>query len=387
MDLSLQESVLVIVSVLLTATAFNVALYFGYGKKVAYLFFAFYCLFHCFKIYLKTYPEEQELIPFLSLNGYELVYISVILGMLSLSVFLAYYFTIPYRRQFVAFYLASAVLYFFFLHELEFIKFSLIIALAQSIYVVVKYSKGYLVLLGILGFAFCVWLGWQGALNYGYFVGAIFLILCMVLSSSIELARQNREYNETIIRASRLENQLLKSTIQPHFIMNSLTSLQELIEQEPSKASKFVLELSRVFELFAKISDRKLIPINDELDLISAYLEIMGVRKNISFQLERIDLTEDDAIPPGVLLTLVENGLTHGYEDREEGRFSIARKEDDSTLTYSVFNDGKASSGASNNGTGINYVISRLKESYADRFDFQSYPDSNGWLSTITLWK
>lgn len=385
MDFSLHESMLVIVSVLLSAACFNVALFFGYGKKLPYLFFSFYCLFHCFKIYLKTYPNDQVLL--LGLSAYDLVYLSVIMGMFSLSIFLAYYFSIPHRKWFIGLYGLVAILFFLFVEELGFIKLSLAIAIAQGLYVVLRQKRGYLVLLGLLGFYLCVWLGWQGLINYGYFGGVIFLIFCMVISFSMELARQNSEYHDTILRASRLENQLLKSTIQPHFILNSLTSLQELIEQEPQKASKFVIDLSRIFELFAKISEKKLIPIHDELSLINAYLDVMGIRKNMSFTLEQDNLSSDDVIPPGVFLTLVENGLTHGYENRESGVFAISRTEDQDSLTYTIFNDGNNDPKEANTGTGLNYVMMRLKESYRNNFEFKSMPEANGWLSTIVLWK
>ena len=387
MDFSLHESILIIVSVLFTAASFNLALYFGYGKKLAYLFFSFYCLFHCFKIYLKTFPNEQVLISSFGLTAYQLVYLSVVLGMLSLSTFLAHYFNIPYRKWFLGLYVFTSTLFLLFVEELAFIKLSLIIAIAQITYVVIAKRKGHLVLVGLLGFVFCVWLGWQNFLNYGYFVGVIFLIFSMVLYSSIELAKRNKEHQATILRASRLENQLIKSTIQPHFILNSLTSLQELIDSEPKKASEFVFELSKVFELFAKISEKKLVPINDELNLIDAYLEIMGVRKNMSFRLEKENLLDEDSIPPGVFLTLIENGLTHGYEDRKKGFFSISRKEDERSLTFSIFNDGNTEGKENETGTGMSYVISRLQESYSNKFDFDSAPQNNGWLSTIVLWK
>lgn len=386
-DFTLHESILVIVSVLVTTACFNIAFYFGYGKKLAYLFFAFYCLFHCFKIYLKTYPNEQTLIPFLNLNAYQLVYLSVILGMLSLSIFLAHYFSAPHKIWFILSYLIISVFFFFYVDELEFIKFSLLVAIAQSLYATVKTKKGYFILLGLLGFAFCVWLGWQQLLTQGYFTGAIFLILCMVLSSSIELAKQNREYQETRVRASRLENQLLKTTIQPHFILNSLTSLQELIEQEPERASRFIQELSKVFELFAKISHQKLIPIHDEISLISSYLDIMSARKDVTFRLRTENLSESDDIPPGVFLTVIENGITHGYENKKVGVFTVSKDQQGTTTTYTISNDGNSQGSEEISGTGFNYIISRLQESYQDKFQFESNATENGWISKIMVWK
>jgi len=387
MDFTLHESILVIVSVLLTAACFNIALFFGYNKKSPYLFFAFYCIFHCFKIYLKTYPDEEILVPLLNLNAYQLVYLSVIFGMLSLSTFLAYHFSLPYTTWFLGIYVVVSFFFFFFIEELDYIVFSLIVAITQTIFSSVQNKNALLILLGLLGFAFCVGLGFRDMLNWGYFVGVIFLIFCMALSSSIELAAQNREYQEALLRSSRLENQLLKTTIQPHFILNSLTSLQELIESDPAKASHFVQDLSKEFKLFAKISDQDLIPVSDEIELVASYLKIMSIRKSTAFKLNIANLSEDDDIPPGVFLTLIENGITHGYENRKEGLFSISKAKEGEAKVYSITNDGEVNQSAEQMGMGHNYVIARLRETYGNKFKFESFANDNGWLSKITVWK
>ncbi|MEO1486651.1 MAG: histidine kinase [Bacteroidota bacterium] len=381
---SFQESMLVIVSILATAACFNIALFFGYGKAKSYLFFAFYCVFHCFKIYLKTFPDDAILVA--NLNAYQLVYLSVVLGMFSLSTFFALYFKLPFIRSFLLGYVGAAALFLLFIPELGFIQFSLGVAVAQVVLAAVQGQKATIMLFGILGFAFCVWLGWNNLLNFGYFAGVIVMIFAMVLATSMELARKNNLYHQMQLRATRLENQLLKSTIQPHFILNSLTSLQELIAMDSKKASEFVQELSTVFDLFAKISDQKFIPIHQEIALVQAYLDIMGLRKSVAFELSVQDMPQEDLIPPGILLTLVENGVTHGYENREKGVFRITKEHLDTGEMYAVGNDGNPTMAEVQNGTGLNYVMARLKESYGDKFTFESLPQTSGWLSKITIW-
>ncbi len=386
MNFTLNESILVIVSILVTSGCFNVALYFGYHRKLAYLFFAFYCFFHCFKIYLKTYQDNEILIPLFSLTAFELVYLSVLMGMISLSAFLALRFEQPHKSLLIPVYIMVSLCFFFFIEELHYIFFSLGIAMIQSIYALRANKNAMLILVGLVGFAICEGLALAGVLNWGYFVGVIFLILCMVLSSSIELAAQNKEYQNALLRSARLENQLLKTTIQPHFILNSLTSLQELIEHDPQKASNFVHDLSKEFELFAKISDRNLIPVMDEIALINSYIGIMSVRKSVRFELKTENLSDSDDIPPGVFLTLIENGISHGYENRTKGTFRISKFENGNSIVYRVSNDGDVSGEFNNSGIGLNYVLARLKESYGENFKFESSAVSFGWQSTINIW-
>lgn len=384
-NLTLHESLLIIVSVLVTAGCFNIALYFGYHRRLTYLFFACYCLFHVFKIWLKTFPEEQILIPWLNLSAFDLIYLSVLAGMISLNTFISYHFEFTYRKKLSLLFGVLGLVFYFWLPEISFIRFAMLVALVQTISGIGKSNSGYILLVGLTGFVLTTELGIQGFLNYGYFVGVIFFVFSMMLAAGIELARRNKSYQETMLRSSRLENQLLKKNIQPHFILNSLTSLQELIESDPDKASEFVLHLSREFELFATISNKKLISVMDELKLVESYLKVMSIRKSIDFELKVSHIKETDQIPPGVLLTLVENGITHGFEDRATGTFQIIKEEDDKGCKYSVMNDGNSQDGNSGQGMGLSYILARLEESYAHNFKFESKAIPEGWISTINI--
>lgn len=386
-NLTLHESLLIIVSVLVTAGCFNIALYFGYHRRLTYLFFACYCLFHVFKIWLKTFPADELLIPALNLSAFDLIYLSVLAGMISLNTFVAYHFEVSYRKKLALLFVLAGLIFYFWLPEISFIRFGILLALAQTISGIRTNKSGYILLIGVAGFALTTELGNQGFLNYGYFMGVIFFVFSMMLAAGIELARRNKSYQKTLLRSTRLENRLLKKNIQPHFILNSLTSLQELIESDPDKASEFVLHLSREFELFATISNKKLISVMDELKLVESYLKVMSIRKSIDFQLKVSHVEETDEIPPGVLLTLVENGISHGFEDKTRGVFEIIKQEDDKLCKYSVSNDGNSQESDTGQGMGLSYILARLEESYASHFKFESKALPEGWISIISIFK
>lgn len=379
------ESLLIIISVLGTTFCFNLVLYFGYHKRVAYLFFAFYCLFHIFKIYLKTFPEGEKLVPFVPLTTSDFIYLSVLLGMVSLNTFLLYHFALSYKRYMVILLLGMSAVSFFILEENTYILMSLGVAFLQTLWAWKKNREVGIVLCGVTGFSLCVILRVTGYMPYGYFIGIIFFIFCMFLSTGIELARQQKEHKQVLLRSFRLENQLLKKSIQPHFLFNSLTSLQELVETDPVKAGIFLEDLSGEFELFSTISHKKQIPVKDELKLVRHYLSIMAVRKNAVFNLNTENLDEEENIPPGVFLTLVENGITHGYENRGTGNFTISEKKDKNSRQYTIFNDGAGNGAVSDRGMGIPYVVSRLEESYGKKFDFSSFPCRGGWMAVIKI--
>ncbi|MGS2765080.1 sensor histidine kinase [Sinomicrobium sp. M5D2P9] len=379
------ESLLIITSVLGTTFCFNLVLYFGYHKRAAYLFFAFYCLFHIFKIYLKIFPEEEKLIPFIPLTTTDYIYLSVLLGMASLNIFLLYHFALPYKKHIVILLMGTSAISFFILKENVYIFMSLGGALLLTLWARNNNRETGIVLCGVIVFSICVILRVSGYMPYGYFIGIIFFIFCMFLSVGIELSRQQKEHRQVLLRSSRLENQLLKKSIQPHFLFNSLTSLQELMETDPVKAGVFLEDISGEFELFSEISHKKQIPVKDELKLVRHYLGIMAVRKNVVFALNTKNLDEEKSIPPGVFLTLVENGITHGYENRNSGNFTISEERGVNYRQYVISNDGTGDDIIKEKGMGIQYVISRLEESYGKKFDFSSYPCPGGWMSVIKI--
>ncbi len=375
---------LVLTSVFITAALFNVVLYFGYQRKVAYLFFAGFCGFHVFKVWLKTFPPDQVLIASLDATAFDLIYWSVIFGLVSLNIFLAYYLDLHFKRLLSMAVTILSALAFFTIEEPTYIFSGLGVAIAQTCWAIRKDQSGYTLLFGLSLALLLSIAGFSGYVPFGYFMGTIILILLMMMATGVKLSRQTKEFHKATLRSTRLENQLLKKTIQPHFILNSLTSLQELIDYDPKKASQFVQDLSDEFRLFAEVSEKQLIPVRDELQLIRSYLGVMSARLDKRFELNCQNLDLEELIPPGILLTLVENGVTHGFSDRQEGEFNVKRTEDPDQVIYTVFNNGRSLKGKINEGVGLQYIRARLEESKADyQIDFGQL--KNGFQTSIMM--
>ncbi|WP_421801327.1 sensor histidine kinase [Flagellimonas sp.] len=388
-DVSLHDGLQNILSILITAGCFNLALYFGYNRKLSYLFFALYCFLHCFKVYLKTFPPEANIIGILPFNTLDYIYMTVILGMFFLISFLSYHFAVQKKKEVLFIFIVFSIVSFFLISELVYIWLSILGCLIIILHNRKIDRKALFFLFGLSGLALCTYLGVEEILDYGYFAGMIFFIFWMVLASAFELSEQNKKYELTLLRSSRLENQLLKKNIQPHFILNSLTNLQELIEVNPNRASEFVQHLSNEFRLFAKISDRKLITLKDEIQLVKSFLAIMSIRKNLNYTLKLENLDLDDLIPPGVILTVMENGITHGYNNGGEAYFKITGTKGNGYVQYTVYNDGTAPSelDMKEEGMGLQYVRSRMQESYSNKFFFRSMPLPEGWQTTLKIYE
>ena len=217
------------------------------------------------------------------------------------------------------------------------------------------------------------------------YIGFAFLVLVILISLANEEKHLVELKEEALLRSSRLEVELLKKNIQPHFLMNSITSAISWIEEKPKEGVQLLIALSEEFDILLDISSKQLIPIAKELELCRAHLKIMGYRKEQTYSLEVTGIDEYEIIPPAIFLTVLENGITH-QNDGSPVSFTIDKELDGAMTTYTIISKGetsKESSGTVSYGTGFKYIIARLEESYQDRWSIDSVPITNGWKTTI----
>ena len=213
----------------------------------------------------------------------------------------------------------------------------------------------------------------------------------MVISTSFSIARQfARKENaerEAQLKSAHLETELLKKNINPHFVLNTLTSIIAWLRKDSSSAIKLIEALADEFRMINQISALKLIPITQEIDLCRAHLKIMSYRRGADYKMETLGLDEKDTIPPMIFHTLVENGLTHGYENKTAGTFKLRRIKDPDCIKYILDNDGDFNSEESKSSTGFGakYIKGRLEESYPSRWKFISNRSEQGWESIIEI--
>jgi LytS/YehU family sensor histidine kinase len=220
----------------------------------------------------------------------------------------------------------------------------------------------------------------------GYFIGIIVFVVLITVFVGHQIREQIRAQRSALLRSSTLENQLLKKSLQPHFLFNSLMSLQEWIEKHPPQAAQFVQALAEEFRTVSDMSGSALIPISDELRMCEAHLQIMGYRKNGSFKLKVEGIDGEEKVPPAIFHTLVENGLTHGYANQTEGCFKLTKSVHPYGVHYQLHNNGCNQPLPTNgNGTGLRYVESRLEESYPGKWNMESNAVDDGWMVSIKL--
>lgn len=106
----------------------------------------------------------------------------------------------------------------------------------------------------------------------------------------------------------------LKQQIEPHFLFNSLNSLDSIvISGQEQQASRFIHKLSAIYRYLIETEDERVVSLNDELCFVRQYIDLMKVRFPVGLEAE-IDIAEDDVchfVIPCSLQLLVENATKH----------------------------------------------------------------------------
>ncbi|TAE22189.1 MAG: histidine kinase [Candidatus Kapaibacterium sp.] len=133
--------------------------------------------------------------------------------------------------------------------------------------------------------------------------------------------KEQTQETEELKRVSlEAQNEALKQQIDPHFLFNSLNTLTALIEEEPRLATKFVKELSNVYRYVLQSKDTSLIPLDDELTFIRAYLYLHELRfgDNLRVSIDTAEASENLGLPPLALQLCVENAVKHNIISKRQ---------------------------------------------------------------------
>jgi hypothetical protein len=385
--MSLDQSLLFIIGILITSGLFYLILFFGFRQKTALLFITLFCFCQAAKAFFRTDGAlAMDLFGVTELQSRLVTGIVYSLGSFFLLSFIALHLGLERKSRLVLAIAVMVLAFYFFRWPQMPLVISMGIIMAVSVFRRQKVGSS-LIILGLLFFGATTYIEIRHINLVGYFIGIIAFIATITIFIGYQIREQIRLQRKALLRSSTLENQLLKRSLQPHFLFNSLMSLQEWIETRPDRAAQFVQALAEEFRSICQMSGQPLIPIEEELSMCRSHLEIMGFRKHACFQLETEGITGDEQVPPAIFHTLIENGLTHGYANRESGYFKLTRSTAQQTCTYQLFNDGNNHPHSSNgaNGTGMKYVQSRLEESYPGRWQLSSQPVEGGWMVTIQV--
>lgn len=376
-----------IAGILFIPFLFNLFLYIARKQKLEHLLFSLICLVVILDSVTNLIPilfDTRTTFVYLQYYSYQLI---TLLFTILFPAFFVYLFSFSKKIIWIIAVTNILILLFFTNVSNIFTIMSLDLLLISSLITLLAIyklrSEGVIIFIGILA----SWAAYYFNIAFAGF--ATTMVICTSFSTARQFARNEIEEKEAQLKSSRLENELLKKNINPHFVLNTLTSIIVWLRKDSASAIKLIEALAEEFRMINQVSALKLIPIAQEIELCKAHLKIMSYRKGADYNIETIDLDEKDTIPPMIIHTLVENGLTHGYEKKTSGLFNLQTIKNSNSIKYILKNDGdfNLEDTKGSTGFGAKYIKSRLEESYPGKWNFVSNKAEFGWESIIEIRK
>ncbi|HVI48572.1 MAG TPA: histidine kinase [Chitinophaga sp.] len=171
----------------------------------------------------------------------------------------------------------------------------------------------------------------------------ILVVLRYIVKRIKQAEKRKTEYNR---RIAELEAKALTNQMNPHFIFNSLNSVQHLIlEKEEKQALNFLSDFATLMRQMLNNSRKSYIPLEEEIAFLTRYLELEKIRFAHSFTYHFImeETLKDYTvyIPPMIIQPIVENAIKHGLAPKNSSGYLEIRLEIVDDLLYcSVDDDG-----------------------------------------------
>lgn len=168
----------------------------------------------------------------------------------------------------------------------------------------------------------------------------------------------------------------MQAQVEPHFLFNTLASIDHLIETDPARASKMQKNLIALLRAsmptMREANAQSIRDLGRELTVIRPYLEILKVRmeERLSTEIRVSDGLLSAEFPPMMLQSLVENAIKHGLEPKAEGgTLTVSAEIVHGRLAVKVANTGLGFGKAATAGTGIglNNIRERLQLLYGSK--------------------
>jgi tetratricopeptide (TPR) repeat protein len=178
--------------------------------------------------------------------------------------------------------------------------------------------------------------------------------LILVITSSVFLFFYIRQRNEKKIavekaeiirKMAELEMQSLRSQLNPHFMFNSLNSIQTLIlKEDPDKSQSYLSQFARLLRMLLENADKPFIPLEKEINFLELYLSLESLRiPDMQYSISAdSELDKEKILIPNMFLQpYVENAIWHGLSHKENNkRLQIRILRQNGTVNYEIEDNG-----------------------------------------------
>jgi hypothetical protein len=227
------------------------------------------------------------------------------------------------------------------------------------------------------------------ALNYSL----VYALGLFILLGLIVLAKYRQEQlRAAAMRANWLQAQLetLRVQLHPHFLFNTLNTISALVGSRPEEARDLIAQLAALLRDSIEQAGGEFYPLRREVELANKYLRIICARFGARLRpvLDVMPGLEDCSVPHGLLLTLLENAVTHGVSMiTGDSELSLRCALEGGLLVIEVRNryDPDATPVPAHRG-GLSALATRLNALYGDAFALDYGGNGAGiWYTRVEL--
>jgi ligand-binding sensor domain-containing protein len=187
------------------------------------------------------------------------------------------------------------------------------------------------------------WETWWAYTLFGLLVvGFVYL----VFRYNVNRIQMQHEVELQKHKTSHLEMQALRAQMNPHFIFNSLNSINMFIlENNKQRAAEYLTKFSRLIRLILDNSLETFIPMEKELEALELYLQLESLRFDETFKYKITVESNVDVsmvkVPPLIIQPFAENAIWHGLmQKKEEGHLDIEVYQQEELLVCKITDDG-----------------------------------------------
>lgn len=211
-------------------------------------------------------------------------------------------------------------------------------------------------------------LHWKAIDHISSYGMIVFICYTYVYYSTLTRERELQAKLRDQLKQAHLD--ALKYQLNPHFLFNSLNSINALILDDANKAQQMLIGLSDFLRFSLHVRDQRLIPLETELEQLERYLDIEKIRFS-----DRLNVKLNNAAPTGagiptlLLQPLVENAIKHAVAKTSEvTQISLNCIATGKRVALELKNTLFAKSETSGEGVGLQNVRDRLRANFGDDF-------------------
>jgi hypothetical protein len=194
----------------------------------------------------------------------------------------------------------------------------------------------------------------------------------MHLKRELARTRLEQERDAAAAQLAQARLTLLQAQIQPHFLFNTLAALQHWVDVGDARAAPLLRALTAFLRGSTELMLRPEVTLAQECEMVAHYLEIMRARlgDRLRFAIDIAPECADQPLPPGLLITLVENAVEHGIEPQlRGGEVRVQARRDGEAFELRVLDDGAGliDGPGAHDGVGLANSRERLRHQFGAR--------------------